>query len=153
MFSVCIFVFICITSNFDLYIKSYNILFLNISCLYLHVFDADVDVPVVYLNDELVSNRINILEGKPFHLSCFVEANPTPTVQLGKIENGGTAILSEARGHWSNYSFGTGAQLSDTGTYVCYGQSSDLKTNTKAIELNILCKSVNSRVNSHTSDI
>uniref|UniRef100_A0A8W8J6F4 Ig-like domain-containing protein n=1 Tax=Magallana gigas TaxID=29159 RepID=A0A8W8J6F4_MAGGI len=98
-----------------------------------------VDVPAVYLNDELVSSRINILEGKPFHLSCFVDGNPTPTVRLGKSQNGGTVILSEDRDHWSNYNIGTGAQCSDTGTYVCLGQSTDLKTNTRAIDVNILC--------------
>nr|XP_034331254.1 uncharacterized protein LOC117690733 isoform X2 [Crassostrea gigas] len=99
-----------------------------------------VDVPAVYLNDELVSSRINILEGKPFHLSCFVDGNPTPTVRLGKSQNGGTVILSEDRDHWSNYNIGTGAQCSDTGTYVCLGQSTDLKTNTRAIDVNILCE-------------
>ncbi|XP_052710528.1 uncharacterized protein LOC128184926 isoform X2 [Crassostrea angulata] len=99
-----------------------------------------VDVPAVYLNDELVSSRITILEGKPFHLSCFVDGNPTPTVRLGKSQNGGTVILSEDRNHWSNYNIGTGAQCSDTGTYVCLGQSTDLKTNTRAIDVNILCE-------------
>lgn len=48
--------------------------------------------------------------------------------------------MSEARDHWSNYSIGTGAQCSDTGTYVCLGQSTDLNTNTEAIVVNILCE-------------
>lgn len=101
-----------------------------------------IDVPIIYVNDEWVSDRItvNIQMRKPLQLSCFVNGNPTPIVRLGKTQNGGTVILLEARDHWSNYSFGTGAQCSDTGTYVCSGQSTDLKTNTKAIDVNILCE-------------
>uniref|UniRef100_K1QI22 Ig-like domain-containing protein n=1 Tax=Magallana gigas TaxID=29159 RepID=K1QI22_MAGGI len=96
-----------------------------------------IDDPIIYVNDEWVSDRItvDIQERKPLQLSCFVNGNPTLTVRLGKTQNGGTVILSEARDHWSNYSFGTGAQCSDTGTYVCSGQSTDLKTNTRAIDL------------------
>lgn len=101
-----------------------------------------IDDPIIYVNDEWVSDRItvNIQERKPLQLSCFVNGNPTLTVRLGKTQNGGTVILSEARDHWSNYSFGTGAQCSDTGTYVCSGQSTDLKTKTRAIDVNILCE-------------
>eukprot|EP00105_Crassostrea_gigas_P018388 XP_011436498.1 PREDICTED: uncharacterized protein LOC105334657 isoform X2 [Crassostrea gigas] len=101
-----------------------------------------IDDPIIYVNDEWVSDRItvDIQERKPLQLSCFVNGNPTLTVRLGKTQNGGTVILSEARDHWSNYSFGTGAQCSDTGTYVCSGQSTDLKTNTRAIDVNILCE-------------
>ncbi|XP_052710539.1 hemicentin-1-like [Crassostrea angulata] len=109
-------------------------------------FTLDVqyfDDSIIYVNDEWVSDRItvDIQEKNPLQLSCLVNGNPIPTVRLGKTQNGGTVILSEARDHWSNYSFGTGAHCSDTGTYVCYGQSTHLKTSTKAIDVNILCKS------------
>ncbi|XP_052710525.1 uncharacterized protein LOC128184925 [Crassostrea angulata] len=108
-------------------------------------FTLDVqyfDDSIIYVNDEWVSDRItvDIQEKNPLQLSCLVNGNPIPTVRLGKTQNGGTVILSEARDHWSNYSFGTGAQCSDTGTYVCYGQSTHLKTSTKAIDVNILCE-------------
>lgn len=99
-----------------------------------------VDSPVVYLNDKLVYNQIDILEGEPLRLSCFVDGNPTPTVRLEKSHKGGTFILSEVMNHWSNYSHSTGAMCSNTVTYVCSGQSSDLKTITKAIGVNIFCE-------------
>lgn len=86
--------------------------------LFLYVLLADVDVPVVYLNDEWVYDRIGIQEGKLLYLSCFVDANPTPTVRIGKSRNGRTVILYEAMDQWSNYSFSTGAKCSDTGTYI-----------------------------------
>lgn len=108
--------------------------------LFLYVLLADVDVPVVYLNDEWVYDRIGIQEGNLLYLSCFVDANPTPTVRIGKSRNGRTVILYEAMDQWSNYSFSTGAKCSDTGTYICYGQSTNQKTN-KVIGVNILCKS------------
>lgn len=102
-----------------------------------------IDDPIIYVNDEWVSNPISvdIQERTPLQLSCFVHGNPTPTVRLGKSQNGRTAILSEAMDHWSNYSFSTGAKCSDTRTYACYGQlqSTNLKTN-KSIGVNILCE-------------
>lgn len=100
-----------------------------------------MDDPIIYVNDKWVSDRISvdIQEKKPLHLSCFVNGNPTPTVRLGKSQNGRMAILSEAMNHLANYSFTTGAKCSDTRTYVCYGQShfTNLKTN-KSIGVNIL---------------
>lgn len=104
---------------------------------------ADIDDPIVYENDEWVSDQISVdlQERKPLHLSCFVNGNPTSTVRLGKSQNGRTAISSEAMDYWSNYSVSTGAKCSDTSTYVCYGksQSKNLKTN-KSIGVNILCE-------------
>lgn len=139
MFSVCIFVLFIIL-NLNFYNRSYNILFFFFNKLFVYVLFADVDVPVVYLNDEWVYGRIDIQEGKLLHLSCFVDGNPTPTVRIGKSRNGRTVILSEAMDQWSNFRFSTGAKCSDTGTYICYGESTNQKTN-KAIEVNILCKS------------
>lgn len=106
------------------------------SLIYILFLYADFDDPVIYVNDEWVSDRIavDIQEKNPLQIFCYAEGGPTPTVRLGKSQNGGTVILSEARDHWSNYSFGTGAQ--------CSGQSTDLNTNTKAIDVNILCKSL-----------
>uniref|UniRef100_A0A8W8J2B0 Ig-like domain-containing protein n=1 Tax=Magallana gigas TaxID=29159 RepID=A0A8W8J2B0_MAGGI len=102
-----------------------------------------IDDPIINVNGEWVSDRISvdIQERKPLHLSCFVNGNPTPSVRLGKSQNGRTTILSEAMDHWSNYSLSTGAKCSDTRTYVCYGksQSTNLKTN-KSIGVNILCE-------------
>lgn len=88
--------------------------------IYILFLYADIDDPIIYVNDEWVSDRIalDIQERKPLHLSCFVNGTRPPTVRIGKSQNGGTVILSEIRDHWSNYSFGTGAQCSDTGTYV-----------------------------------
>lgn len=78
---------------------------------------ADIDDPIIYVNDEWVSDRksVDIQKRKPSHISCYVEGNPTPTVRLSKSQNGGKTFLSEAMDNWSNYRFGTGAQCSDTG--------------------------------------
>lgn len=109
---------------------------------------ADIIDPIIYVKDEWVSDRIavDIQERKPLYLSCFVDGNPITTVRLGKSHKVGTVMLSETRDHWSNYNFGTATQCSDTGTNFCYGQSADLKTNTKGIGVNILCKNFNLHV-------
>uniref|UniRef100_A0A8W8J2A4 Ig-like domain-containing protein n=1 Tax=Magallana gigas TaxID=29159 RepID=A0A8W8J2A4_MAGGI len=115
-----------------------------------------IDDPIINVNGEWVSDRISvdIQERKPLHLSCFVNGNPTPSVRLGKSQNGRTTILSEAMDHWSNYSLSTGAKCSDTSTYVCYGksQSTNLKTN-KSIGVNILCEGSSSSAKPDKPDI
>lgn len=111
--------------------------------IYLLFLCADIDDPIIYVNDKWVSDQISVAiqERTPLQLSCFVHGNPTPTVRLGKSQNGRTSILSEAMDHWSNCSFSTVAKCSDTRTYACYGQlqSTNLKTN-KSIGVNILCE-------------
>lgn len=49
---------------------------------------TDIDDPIIYVNDEWVSDRItvDILEGKPFHMSCFVEGNPTRQFVLDSLQ-------------------------------------------------------------------
>lgn len=103
------------------------------------IWISDMDLPFVYISEE---RRIqaDIREGTTLHVSCFVNGNPTPRVRLSKVNDSGTAILSEVIGHWLNYSSDRGMQSSDTGTFDCVGMVTVLGTGSVKFDINVLCK-------------
>lgn len=60
-----------------------------------------MDLPSVYIHGER-RIKADIREGTTLRVSYFVNGNPTPRVRISKVQDNGTAILSDVSGRWSN---------------------------------------------------
>ncbi|XP_022311594.2 uncharacterized protein LOC111116862 [Crassostrea virginica] len=106
--------------------------------IYLHVLY--MESPQFYLNDDSTPRTsADVQEGNVLRLSCFVEGNPTPRVQLSKRHHKRDVVLSDSTTHWSNYSFEREVMCSDSGVYDCASWIEGFGLKQTQINLNILC--------------
>ena len=109
--------------------------------MYTYFFFADMESPQFYLNDDSTPRTsADVQEGNVLRLSCFVEGNPTPRVQLSKRHHKRDVVLSDSTTHWSNYSFEREVMCSDSGVYVCASWIEGFGSKRTQINLNILCE-------------
>ena len=103
---------------------------------------VDMEFPIfdVYRENEIKLQTTDVKEGKVLQLSCFVEGNPTPKVQISKVHKSRDIVLLESNGHWSNYSFKREVTCLDSGVYACSARTEELQSKRNEIFLNILCE-------------
>ncbi|XP_061180583.1 immunoglobulin superfamily member 10-like [Saccostrea echinata] len=92
--------------------------------------------PKILLNGSS-DNRLNITEGEYLHISCYVDGNPIPTINLTRSLH--DKILGAKNKHWRNHTI-LNTNCSDTDTYTCTGKSSQLGNVSTEFTLNVHCK-------------
>ncbi|XP_078329737.1 hemicentin-2-like [Crassostrea virginica] len=107
--------------------------------IFLEVIYMEFPIFDVYRENEIKLQTTDVKEGKVLQLSCFVEGNPTPKVQISKVHKSRDIVLLESNGHWSNYSFKREVTCLDSGVYACSARTEELQSKRNEIFLNILC--------------